>query len=88
MSNWGMLVTQSLDRCHRITFPFNNRKLVEKLLALPRERRKTDKMHNDIIKRANPEIYDCDIHILNNYFHSIRIWLEKVYFKYRTLFKK
>lgn len=88
MSNWGMLVTQSLDLCHRITFPFNNRKLVEKLLALPRERRKTDEMHNDIIKRANPEIYDCDIHILNNYFHSGRIWLEKVYFKYRTLFKK
>lgn len=25
MSSWGMMVTQSLDLCHRITFPFNNR---------------------------------------------------------------
>ena len=88
MSSWGMMVTQSLDMCHRITFPFNNRKLVEKMLTLPREYRKTDKAHNDIIKIANQDIYDSNIHVLNNYFHSGRIWLEKIYFIYRTLFKK
>ncbi len=88
MSSWGMMVTQSLDICHRITFPFNNRKLVELILSLPREKRKTDTVHNDIIKIANEDIYDADIHILNNYFHSGRIMLEKFYLYYRTLFKK
>jgi len=88
MSSWGMMVTQSLDLCHRITFPFNNRKLVEKMLTLPREYRKTDKAHGDIIKIANKDIYDSNIHVLNNYFHSGRIWLEKIYFIYRTLLKK
>lgn len=88
MSSWGMMVTQSLDVCHRITFPFNNRRLIELMLSLPREDRKTDKIHADIIKVANKDIYDSNIHILNNYFHSSRIMLEKVYFKYRTLFKR
>lgn len=88
MSSWGMMVTQSLDICHRITFPFNNRRLIELILTLPREHRKTDKVHNDIIKVANKNIYDANIHILNNYFHSGRITLEKMYFNYRTMFKK
>ncbi len=88
MSSWGMMVTQSLDICHRITFPFNNRRLVELMLSMPREPRKTDKTHNDIIRIANKDIYDANIHILNNYFHSRRIAMEKAYFKYRTIFKK
>lgn len=88
MSSWGMMVTQSLDLCHRITFPFNNRKLVELMLTLPREKRINDTAHNDIIGVANKDIQDADIHILNNYFLSRRIILEKVYLRYRTMFKK
>ena len=88
MSSWGMMVTQSLDLCHRITFPFNNRKLVELILTLPRERRKLDGIHQDIISVANQKIADANIHVLNNYFHSGRIRLENAYFKYRTLFIK
>lgn len=88
MSSWGSMVTQSLDICHRITFPFNNRKLVELMLCLDREKRKTDTAHNDIIKIANKDIYDTHIHVLNSYFKSKRIMLENAYFKYRTMFKK
>lgn len=88
MSSWGMMVTQSLDFCHKLTFPFNNRKLIELMLTLPREYRKSDKAHNDIIAIANKEIADADIHILNNYFHANRIMLENIYFKYRTMFIK
>lgn len=88
MSSWGMMVTQSLDLCHRITFPFNNRRLIELMLTLPREYRKSDEAHHDIIAIANKEIADADIHVLNNYFHSNRIMLENAYFKYRTLFIK
>lgn len=88
MSGWGMMVTQSLDICHRITFPFNNRRLIELMLTLDREKRKNDTAHNDIIKIANKDISDSNIHILNNYFRSRRIILENLYFKYRTFFKK
>lgn len=88
MSSWGMMVTQSLDLCHRITFPFNNRKLVELMLTLPREYRINDNAHNDMIKSANKDIYDANIHILNNYFLSKRILLERTYFKYRTMFRR
>ena len=88
MSNWGMLVTQSLDLCHRVTFPFNNRKLIELMLTLPREERKSDRAHNDIINLANETIGTTNIHILNNYFHTGRILLEHAYLKYRTLFRK
>lgn len=88
MSSWGMMVTQSLDICHRVTFPFNNRKLIELILTLPREYRKQDQFHKDIMRKANKVIADADIHVLNNYFHSKRIMLENIYFKYRTFFIK
>ncbi len=88
MSSWGMMVTQSLDICHRITFPFNNRRLVELMLSLQRELRKNDTAHNDIIKIANSDIYKTNIHIKNNYFHSNRILLEKLYYYYRTWYKR
>lgn len=86
MSSWGMLVTTSLDLCHRLTFPFNNRALIELLLSVPREKRITDIMHNDIIRFANKDIFDADVHIKNNYFKSKRILLEKSYYYFRTLF--
>ena len=85
MSSWGMQVANSQDVCHTITFPFNNRKLVDKMLCVPREKRITDQMHNDIIRLANPAIADADIHIENNYFKSYRIWLEKIYYFFRII---
>ncbi len=86
MSSWGMLVTTSLDICHRLTFPFNNRELINMLLSMPRDRRLKDQMHDDIIKYANNDIYDMDVRIENNYFKSRRIWLEKMYYYFRILF--
>ena len=86
MSSWGMMVTTALDICHTLTFPFNNRKLIELILSLPREKRLTDEVHNNIIKFANEEIYNTGVHIKNNYFKSNRILLEKMYYYYRTAF--
>ena len=85
MSSWGMQVANSQDICHTITFPFNNRKLVDMMLCAPREKRVTDQMHTDIIRLANPTIADADIHIANNYFKSKRIWMEKIYYYYRII---
>jgi hypothetical protein len=58
------------------------------MLTIPRELRKDDTAHRDIIKYANSEIYDAKIHIRNNYFHLNRILLEKFYYYYRTMLKK
>lgn len=85
MSNWGMQVASSQDICHRVTFPFNNRKLMILMLSIPREKRIDDTMHQDIIRLMNPTIYDAHIHVKNNYFTSKRIWLEKLYYYYRTV---
>ncbi len=85
MSSWGMQVANSQDICHLITFPFNNRRLVDLLLCLPRELRVTDQIHEDIIRTANPAITEANIHISNNYFKSKRIWLEKLYYYYRQI---
>ncbi len=85
MSSWGMQVANSQDICHTITFPFNNRRLINMMLCVPREKRVTDQMHKDIIRLANPGIADANIHIANNYFKSKRIWLEKIYYYYRII---
>ena len=85
MSSWGMQVANSQDICHTITFPFCNRKLVDMMLCVPREKRITDQMHEDIIKLANPKITAANIHISNNYFKSKRIWLEKIYYYFRVI---
>lgn len=88
LSNWGMLMTQSLDICHRVTFPFNNRKLIELMLSLPREARKSDNVHKDIMRIANPEIVNANIHVENGYHSAKRILLEYIFLKYRTIFEK
>lgn len=87
MGAWGTSVVSSLDFCHNVTMPFNNRKLIELFLSFPHEERKLDNVHKAVIALANKQIDDMNVEIKNLYFHSYRIWLEKVYYYYRTLFK-
>ena len=75
-----MQVATVQDVCHTITFPFNNRRLIEIVLSILREKRIDDTMHKDIMKLANNKIADWQIHIKNNYFKTNRIWLEKIYY--------
>lgn len=86
MGAWGTAVVSSLDICHEATMPFNNRKLIEMFLEFPHDYRKLDKVHEDVIKHANRAIYDMKVEISNNYFKSYRIWLEKLFYFYRTMF--
>ena len=88
MGAWGTAVFASLDFCHNVTIPYNNRKLIELFLKLPKEDRKSDKIHKSVIKLANKDIYDMHLEIKNLYFHFYRIWLEKGYYFYRTMFYK
>ncbi len=88
MGAWGTSVSSSFDFCHEVTMPFNNRKLIELFLSFPHDDREVDKVHKEVIKYANKEIHDLNVAVKNNYFKSYRIWLEKIYFYYRTLFFK
>ncbi len=84
MGSWGMMVATSLDMCHTITFPWNNRLMLEKFLSLPRNERKRDNIHRQIIALANPALSVEEV-ISNKYYSERRIWLEKLYYFYRTL---
>lgn len=88
MGCWGVSVVSSQQLYHRVTMPMNNRKILELFLGLPREERKCDLIHNQIIKYMNSEIYEAHVEIPNLYFHSYRIWLEKLFFLFRTVFYK
>lgn len=87
MGAWGTSVVSSLDFCHNVTMPFNNRKLIELFLSFPHEERKLDNVHKAVIALANKKIFDMHVEIKNLYFHSYRIWLEKAYYYYRTFLK-
>lgn len=87
MGAWGTSVTSSQNLfSHQITMPINNRKLLELFLSFPHEYRKLDKVHKDVMKRANKKVVDSGVEVKNLYFHSYRIWMEKLYYIYRTLF--
>lgn len=86
MGAWGVSVVSSQQLYHRVTMPMNNRKILELFLAFPHDERKSDSVHKKIMLYMNKKIIDANIEIPNLYFHSYRIWMEKIYFKLRTIF--
>lgn len=86
MGAWGTSVVSALDFCHKVTMPMNNRKLIELFLTFSHNDRKLDNVHNSVIKKANSKIFNMHIDVKNLYFHSYRIWLEKLFYYYKTLF--
>lgn len=88
MGAWGTSVVSSQNVFHRVTMPMNNRKLLELFLSFPHEYRKSDSVHKAVMAYANKDIVDADVEVQNLYFHSYRIWMEKLYYYYRTKFYK
>lgn len=86
MGCWGVSVISSQQLYHRVTIPMNNRKILDLFLGFPHEERKTDSVHKRIMKNMNQKVVQANVEIPNLYFHKYRIWLEKAYFFYRTLF--
>lgn len=86
MGCWGVSVISSQQMYHRVTIPMNNRKILELFLGFPHDERKTDSVHRRIMQHMNPAVVEANVEIPNLYFHKYRIWLEKAYFFYRTLF--
>lgn len=85
MGCWGVTVTSAQQVYHRVTMPMNNRKILELFLSFPHEMRKTDTVHKQIMQLMEPKVVKADVEIQNLYFHSYRIWMEKLYFLWRTV---
>lgn len=86
MGCWGVTVTSSQQLYHRVTMPMNNRKILELFLCFPHEMRKADAVHKQVMEHMEPKVVKAEVEIQNLYFHSYRIWMEKLYFLWRTLF--
>lgn len=86
MGCWGVTVTSSQQVYHRVTMPMNNRKILELFLSFPHEMRKTDSVHKQVMKYMEPKVVAAEVEIQNLYFHSYRIWMEKLYYLWRTVF--
>jgi len=81
---WGSSVISAFDFCHEVTVPYNNRRFLEIFMTLPRDMRKKDAAHFEIIKLKQPKILSASRGVENRYFHSYRKIIEKAYYLYRT----
>ena len=86
MGCWGVSVISSQQLYHRMTMPMNNRKILELFLSFPHDERKSDSVHKRIMAHMNKKVIDAEVEIPNLYFHGYRIWMEKLFFKFRTMF--
>lgn len=86
MGCWGVTVTSAQQMYHRVTMPMNNRKILELFLCFPHEMRKSDAVHRAVMQHMEPKVVEAEVEIQNLYFHSYRIWMEKLYFLWRTVF--
>lgn len=76
--------TLSLGMTSELTFPYNNRKLLEMFLAFPHEVRMQDYPQKELMKKMMPEIVQKDVQVEDGYFNQWRIRLERMYFRYKT----
>lgn len=84
---WGQSVFtgQEIFR-HEVTIPMNNRKLLDMFLWFPRNYRKRDMVHRELVRRSNNKIDGLE-NVYNPDAGTKRIFLEHAYYRYSTLFK-
>lgn len=86
---WGSNVfTQQEIFRHAVTMPMNNRKIMDMFLWFPHEYRKSDMVHKELIRLANKEIYALNINFHNADAGRKRIFLERMYYRYASLFNR
>lgn len=86
MGCWGVSVISSQQLYHRMTMPMNNRKILELFLSFPHDERRSDSVHRRVMEYENRAVVDANVEIRNLYFHSYRVWMEKLFFLFRTVF--
>lgn len=80
----GLVITSEHKYSFDITIPYNNRKLLELMLAMPLEKRRKDILHQDLIKLMNKKIHDTGISVVNMNETKFRAFCEKCYFNINT----
>ena len=71
---------------YTMTFPYNNRRILETFLCFPYGLRVTDYPQNEIIRNIMPEMIVDEGKVENKYLSKRRVMLEKLYFKLRSFF--
>lgn len=85
-SSWEANLETTLDFFNLKTIPFNNRKLIELFLRFPHHMRKNDTVHSMVIEKMNKAIMDSGISVQNGYLNKKRIFIERLYYRWRTVF--
>lgn len=80
----GLVITAEHKYSFDITIPYNNRKLLDLMLAVPLDKRRKDELHNDLIKLMNKKIFDTGISVVNLNETKLREICEKIYFNVNT----
>lgn len=80
MSSWnGLVITGEQQIAYDIAIPYNNRVMLQLLLSTPEEKRIQDQPHWDIMRKMNPEIYNCGISVVNVKHTNLRAKVERLY---------
>jgi len=88
MGAWGVTLFSSQNIYHPATVPMNNRKILDMLLYFPHEERVKDIVHKRIMLAMNEKIVNANVEVENLYHGGKRIWMERFYYWYRTIFYK
>lgn len=85
VSSWnGLVITGEHRYSSDITIPYNNRRLLTLMMAIPDEMRISDELYRMIREKANPEIDLSGIQITNLKHTSNRAKLERLYLETNT----
>lgn len=76
--------TQSMGMAHTLTFPYNNRSILEKFLSFPHDMRMEDYPQKRIMEKWMPQMLSSDTRVEDKYFGKWRVLIEKLFFKFKT----
>ncbi len=85
VSSWnGLVITGEHRYSSDITIPYNNRRLLTLMLAVPDEMRIRDELYRMIRAKANPEVDRSGVQITNLKHTSNRAKMERLYLEINT----
>lgn len=88
-SAWGgMVITSEHSYSNEIFIPYNNRLLLNMMLTAPKEKRISDKFHEDLIDFNDPMISETGITITNWNETKFRRIIERGYYLLSSFFNK
>ena len=80
-SAWGgIVITAEHSYSNEILIPYNNRRLLDRMLQAPLEKRISDQFHEDLIRAADPRVAEPGITVTNWNETKNRMRMERLYF--------